>query len=360
MLHDSGNKDECISIVEKNMTENCPLDISKSLTDISCKKDELEVNKMSYEERMPLEYFEESIKLSTFQVYLTRPKIAVGEDGIGWTFFMMHHGAGSCGMSFSCLAKEITLITHGTCGVLTYDIRGHGQSDPILKDGVLDLRLEELCKDFVKVVTLVKEHFGWHHPLEIILVGHSLGGSVLSHVAKNQLLSNILGCVVIDMVEGSAVRFFSTMMYHLSKRPKMFHSIQEGIDWHLKNKIIKNAQSASISVPMLLKEQTFEETSQKIWVWRVDLNATKQFWHDWFHGLSECFLAIPSAKLLILSSTDRLDKTLMIGQMQGKFQLVAFQDTGHFVHEDAFQLTANTLVSFWKRNQKRTDLIKTL
>lgn len=40
-----------------------------------------------------------------------------------------------------------------------------------------------------------------------------------------------------------------------------------------------------------------------------------------------------TARLLILAGTDRLDKTLMIGQMQGKFQLEVVTDVGHMLHE---------------------------
>lgn len=53
----------------------------------------------------------------------------------------------------------------------------------------------------------------------------------------------------------------------------------------------------------------------------------------WFSGLSEKFLAARAARLLVLAGTDRLDKTLMIGQMQGKFQMVVVPDVGHMLHE---------------------------
>jgi hypothetical protein len=38
---------------------------------------------------------------------------------------------------------------------------------------------------------------------------------------------------------------------------------------------------------------------------------------DWFKGLSGKFLGSRAGKLLLLAGTDRLDKPLMIGQMQG-------------------------------------------
>jgi protein phosphatase methylesterase 1 len=55
----------------------------------------------------------------------------------------------------------------------------------------------------------------------------------------------------------------------------------------------------------------------------------------WFTGLSESFLSVRAARLLVLAGTDRLDKPLMIGQMQGKFQMVVVPGhaVGHMLHE---------------------------
>ncbi|KAG5518907.1 hypothetical protein PMAC_002438 [Pneumocystis sp. 'macacae'] len=297
------------------------------------------------------EYFEESLKLSSFRVYITRPKVHNSQKERLQTFFVMHHGAGSCGLSFACLAKEITLLADGECGILAYDIRGHGDSDDVLKDGKIDLRLDELCKDFVRMLELVSEYLGCKETMEVVLVGHSLGGAVLTYVAKEQLVPGIIGCVVLDIVEGSVISSFSKMIYYFSRRPKAFDTVEQCIDWHLKNKIVKNEQSLRISVPMLLKKLSFQNSTHGKWVWRVDLCETQPFWLNWFSGLSGYFLAIPTPKLLVLSSTDRLDKTLMIAQMQGKFQLVTIHDTGHFLHEDNPKATAKTLISFWRRNR---------
>jgi hypothetical protein len=54
---------------------------------------------------------------------------------------------------------------------------------------------------------------------------------------------------------------------------------------------------------------------------------------DWFTGLSSQFLVARTARLLVLAGTERLDKELMIGQMQGKFQMVVVPNVGHMVHE---------------------------
>lgn len=53
----------------------------------------------------------------------------------------------------------------------------------------------------------------------------------------------------------------------------------------------------------------------------------------WFQGLSSSFLNARTARLLVLAGTDRLDKELMIGQMQGKFQMVVVPGVGHMLHE---------------------------
>lgn len=53
----------------------------------------------------------------------------------------------------------------------------------------------------------------------------------------------------------------------------------------------------------------------------------------WFTGLSSKFLSARTARLLVLAGAERLDKELMIGQMQGKFQLVVLAGVGHIVHE---------------------------
>lgn len=97
-------------------------------------------------------------------------------------------------------------------------------------------------------------------------------------------------------------------------------------------------------MPALLQET--HDGSPKPWRWRTDLGATQPFWEGWFIGLSGKFLSATGGKLLILAGTDRLDKELMIGQMQGKYQLIVMPEVGHFVHEDAPEKTAVAVRTF--------------
>ena len=54
---------------------------------------------------------------------------------------------------------------------------------------------------------------------------------------------------------------------------------------------------------------------------------------------------------MILAGTDRLDKELMIGQMQGKFQMEVVPGTGHMLHEDDPGRVAEIIGEFWRRNE---------
>ena len=116
---------------------------------------------------------------------------------------------------------------------------------------------------------------------------------------------------------------------------------------------IRNITSARVSVPSLvIPTPEPRARGMRAFVWRTPLRTTGPYWegvllslrlprnikrlciHEgWFRGLSAAFLAARTARLLVLAGTDRLDRELMIGQMQGKFQLVVVPNTGHMLHE---------------------------
>ena len=67
----------------------------------------------------------------------------------------------------------------------------------------------------------------------VILIGHSLGGSIAVHAAHNQNLLSLNGIVVIDVVEGTALGALSSMQSILRGRPQSFKSIEDAIKWRL-------------------------------------------------------------------------------------------------------------------------------
>lgn len=235
----------------------------------------------------------------------------------------MHHGAGSSGLSFAVVGAEIRKRLP-SAGILSLDARGHG-STATTTDVPLDYSLETLRVDLVAVIQQTKTQMSWKELPPIVLVGHSLGGAVVTDLAKSYALgSSLLGYTVLDVVEGSAMDALQSMTTYLSTRPTGFASVQAGIDWHIRSRTIRNSLSARTSVPGLL---SLDEASvgSRPWKWRTDLAATEPFWSDWFVGLSKKFLEARGGKMLILAGTDRLDKELTIGQMQGKsWTLITF------------------------------------
>ncbi|KAF5344906.1 hypothetical protein D9758_011578 [Tetrapyrgos nigripes] len=302
------------------------------------------------------------------RVYYTPPKFANG------TVMICQHGAGFSGLSFACMAKEIADLSKGECGVMALDARRHGKTTSSEPDD--DLSIDVLVADFVEVVSAVftdvastpsllvcgffpalqSTHLIWTTKL----IGHSMGGSIITRACPilMEMKYKIAGVAVLDVVEGSALDALPHMNSLLNARPDGFDSIEEAVEWHVTTKAIRNPTSARVAVPAIVKPS--ESTSPVIppIIWRTPLRSTAPYWRSWFEGLSKMFLSARTARLLVLAGTDRLDKELMIGQMQGKFQMEVVPGTGHMLHEDDPTRLAEILVEFWRRNERLTVGIK--
>ncbi|KAK1961688.1 protein phosphatase methylesterase 1 [Colletotrichum eremochloae] len=279
----------------------------------------------------------------TYHAYLNSP---VGKGPL----FVMHHGAGSSGLSFAALSAEIRKRLP-SAGILSPDARGHGST--VVTNGTeLNLELDILTEDLLSVIQLTKAQMSWSELPPIVLIGHSLGGAVVTDLAKSgRLGTSLLGYGVLDVVEGSAMDALQSMLTYLSTRPTGFASLQSGIDWHIRSRTIRNSVSARTSVPALLVYDDSVDPTRP-WRWRTDLSATQPFWEGWFVGLSKKFLEAKGGKLLLLAGTDRLDTELTIGQMQGKYALQVFPEAGHFIQEDLPEKTALAVVDFYRRNDR--------
>jgi len=110
------------------------------------------------------------------------------------------------------------------------------------------------------------------HPVyEQYIILNSLGGAVSAHIAANNLLQALCLCVI-DVVEGSAMDALRGMQTYLSTRPTNFDSLEAGIRWHLQSRTVRNRESARVSVPSLLVQES------EHWIWRTDLGKTRLFW----------------------------------------------------------------------------------
>ncbi|XP_075108355.1 uncharacterized protein LOC107825366 isoform X2 [Nicotiana tabacum] len=219
------------------------------------------------------------------------------------------HGGGYCGLSFALAASKIKEKAR----IVAMDLRGHGKS---ATQNDVDLSIETLCGD---VFSVLKTMYG-DAPPAIVLVGHSMGGAVAVHVAAKKSLPSLAGLVVVDVVE---------------------------IEWSVKSGSLRNIDSARVSIPNTLK---YDE-SKKCYTHRARLEETEQYWREWYEGLSEKFLSSPVPKILLLAGTDRLDRALTIGQMQGKFQMVVVRHTGHAIQEDVPDEFATLLLNFISHNR---------
>jgi protein phosphatase methylesterase 1 len=268
---------------------------------------------------------------------------------------------------------------------LAIDFRGHGDSHTNDDD---DLSAETMATDIAKVLAKIYEDSA--HTPSILLMGHSMGGAIAVHAAHMRLIPTLLGIVVIDVVEGTAMESLQSMQSFLRSRPNYFKSITNAIEWCVRSGQIRNIESAKVSMPGQIincetkklattelpldhgetstgltnplsipedaESHTFqapatEKENAKKYTWRIDLSKSEKFWTGWFENLSDKFLDTPIPKLLILAGIDNLDKKLTIGQMQGKFQLQVLARTGHAVHEDQPHQVSETLASYLIRNR---------
>ncbi|CAN3372891.1 hypothetical protein DIURU_002783 [Diutina rugosa] len=278
-----------------------------------------------------------SIKVNDIQVYCRWPSKSTSP------VYVMNHGAGSSSMTFAKATEE--LITKcPDVGVVVYDMRGHGMSP----NPSGDYSLNTLVADFSDVISFVKANTN----NSLYLVGHSLGGAVAARYGATTTDRQLKGLVLLDIVEEVAIKSLTSMPQFVHNRPKHFSSITQAIHWHMEN-LLHNIESARLSVPDLLIPDKL--------TWKTDLAHTQPYWSTWFENLSSNFVNFQGPKLLVLSTHETLDKQLMIGQMQGKFQMVAFNnsnETGHFVHEDLPRHIAATLLDFVKRNENPSKFME--
>jgi protein phosphatase methylesterase 1 len=251
-----------------------------------------------------------------FHVYVTPPRTA--SDAL----VVLHHGCGATALSFALLAERLArpgMLPAGA-GLLAFDMRGHGLTT--VGGGGRDWGMGALARDAAAVVRLAAARLAWPGGVpRVLLAGHSLGGAVAANVAALGLLGpRLVGLCVIDVVEGAVADALRFSLAYAASRPPAFRSLGDAVDWHVKSRTLRNAESARVSVPPM-----FVRDAAGAWRWRVDLAETQEYWEDWFQGLSGKFLGAKCAKLLILAGSDSLDKELTIGQMQGEC-VIRFQE----------------------------------
>ena len=93
---------------------------------------------------------------TTFRVYLSPPtsvptdqaKSGKGKE----TYLICHHGAGSSGLSFATLAKEVVEVSRGELGVMAFDSRNHGKTRTDPNEQETNLSAERLREDLLGII----------------------------------------------------------------------------------------------------------------------------------------------------------------------------------------------------------------
>lgn len=107
----------------------------------------------------------------------------------------------------------------------------------------------------------------------VIYLPTSLGGAVAVRVAASQKVLSLVGVMVIDVVEGTAIASLGHMHAILDKRPSRFRSYKDAITWSLHSNTVRNPEAANVSIPSQLTHR--EDGSL---TWRTDLKSSSQYW----------------------------------------------------------------------------------
>lgn len=261
--------------------------------------------------------------------------------------YLCLHGAGHSALSFALLARILKKSPYNST-VVAFDFRGHGDH---YRDDETDLSQENLINETIRVI----KHCVTRYPDQsIMLVGHSMGGSIACKTMSQILRDNVdedwckhvKGLSIIDVVEGSAMDALPFMEAIVKSRPTKFANLSQVIKYGVSSGTVRDLQSAKVSMPAQVIQKVDPATGQQVWVWRTDLLASKQYWIEWFKDLTQTFLNVRIPKQLLLAASDRMDKELTIAQMQGKFKMVVVDNVGHVVHEDNASSVAQCFKQF--------------
>lgn len=201
-----------------------------------------------------------------FRVYLNGFK-----SGLSGPCLVLIHGGGYSALTWSLFVRSLKEICD--CRVLAIDLRGHGSTQT---DDDHDLSLNRLVDDIYNVLVSLfngepneseaKEDANaddvGYKPVEepislppLCLVGHSMGGALVVHASfKLSSICTIIGLIVIDVVEGTALDALQSMHMVLKNRQKSFNSVGEAIEWCVRNNQTKNIEAARISFPGQIKK----------------------------------------------------------------------------------------------------------
>ena len=217
----------------------------------------------------------------------------------------------------------------------------------------------------------IKKHTGeggkrWRgnaSPPRIVLIGHSMGGAIATHTmhaARVRLddMVEVVGLVVVDVVEGTALASLPHMEDFIKKIPTDFKTVDDGIEYVCNTMLQVNGRASRETIKASVYSRLRFCHNDKVYRWRTNLIDTQPYWHGWYKDMSLHFLGNGDGnegksrnivkKLLVVAGMDRLDTPLTIAHMQGKFQYKNVPNSGHVIHEENPHVFFDLLMNFCK------------
>eukprot|EP00944_MAST-04C_sp_MAST-4C-sp1_P002889 g2889.t1 len=333
----------------------------------------------------PTEYFEkhESIQIldidqrqCIFHVYTSNLSEACMRENPVLVFI---HGGGFSGMSWAQVAK---LCTETGLPIVAFDLFGHGLSGYAPENSnatddsgsqfqppqakVKNFSITRFVDDVIKILKNIlvrKEHVGGEiaSPPRIVLIGHSMGGAIATHTmhaARVRLddMVEVVGLVVVDVVEGTALASLPHMEDFIKKIPTDFKTVDDGIEYVCNTMLQVNGRASRETIKASVYSRLRFCHNDKVYRWRTNLIDTQPYWHGWYKDMSLHFLGNGDGnegkprnmvkKLLVVAGMDRLDTPLTIAHMQGKFQYKNVPNSGHVIHEENPHVFFDLLMNF--------------
>ncbi|EEC03411.1 protein phosphatase methylesterase 1 isoform, putative [Ixodes scapularis] len=171
---------------------------------------------------------------------------------------LLLHGGGYSGLTWSLFTSEMCHIVE--CRVAALDIRGHGET---MTTNDNDLSAETLSRDIGAVYSAMYPDDSNQPP--VVLVGHSMGGAVAVHAGYTNVIPNLIGLIVIDVVEG----YIASKAMHTSFCAGTWHATVLSSDANgisrcsVRSGQVRNLESARVSMPAQLKNSRTGEPATK-------------------------------------------------------------------------------------------------
>ena len=147
--------------------------------------------------------------------------------------FVCLHGAGHSAMTFAALAAQMK--TKST--IVAIDFRGHGSH---YCENETNLSSDVLISDTLSILDHTQKRFPGR---SIALIGHGMGGAIATKVANvietdmagSEINKAVLGLIVIDVVESSAMEALPFMEQIVKQRPPRFPDLKSVIKYGIQN-----------------------------------------------------------------------------------------------------------------------------